>query len=245
MRVEKHRVTRWHCLVCSNSSDHEATWRCPACGWRCSSAWPDWTPRSGWSHRELALGQWSSTRPCVSPWSRPSSCLSVGLVAPGLCKPKEAKSEATNISIYQVKVWKMYNSITNIHCFCFYLAYVLSDQTAHHHALCVHEQECFSLCWSAQRHLLEAKLTVGYSPNLLSLKRWDDVMRFDKWLFCVAFKGPTTRCRCCHIHLKLNMLLLLHFCYSTIVFFTTTKQWWTDKFLHLQKLFSFFFNSLK
>lgn len=46
---------------------------------------------------------------------------------------------------------------------------MLSHQTAHHHALCVHEQECFSLCWLAQRHLLEAKLTVGYSSDLLSL----------------------------------------------------------------------------
>lgn len=32
------------------------TWRCRACGWRFSSAWPDWTPRFGWFHRELAQG---------------------------------------------------------------------------------------------------------------------------------------------------------------------------------------------
>lgn len=114
MRVRKHRLTRW--LVCWNVNEREATWRCPACGWRCSPAWPGWTPRSGWSHRELARGQWSSTRPCVSPLSRPSSCLSVFLVAPGLCKPEET----TNISIHQVTIWKMDNSKTITQCFFFF-----------------------------------------------------------------------------------------------------------------------------
>lgn len=53
--------------------------------------------------------------------------------------------EATNIM-----VWKnvhLYSFVTNKQCFRFYLTYVLSNQTSHHHPLRVNKQECFGLRW--------------------------------------------------------------------------------------------------
>lgn len=96
-------------VKCTYHWQENATWRCPACGWRFSSAWPDWTPRFGWSHREPAQGWLRSTKLCVSPWNRPLSCLSDDLVAPGLCKPEEMKRKTRNI-----KIWKMFMHVHSI-----------------------------------------------------------------------------------------------------------------------------------
>ena len=51
-----------------------------------------------------------------------------------------------------------------------YLAYGLSDEAAHHHAVGVDEQVGLGLCGSAQSHLLEAQLVVRDAPHVLSLK---------------------------------------------------------------------------
>lgn len=45
-----------------------------------------------------------------------------------------------------------------------------SDETSYHQPFCVDEQECFSLSWSAQSHLLEAQLVVRYATHFLGLK---------------------------------------------------------------------------
>lgn len=187
-------------VVCWNINEREATWRCPACGWRCSSAWPGWTPRSGWSHRELARGQWSSTRPCVSPWSRPSSYLSVGLVAPGLCKPEET----TNISIHQVTILKMDNSKTITQCFFFsFLTWRMCSAT---------RQPTTMRSVFTNRNVLacvDLLSATCWKPSSLSATRrtssaCSGERRQCAWIsgyFCEMFKGPTTKCCCCPINL--------------------------------------------
>lgn len=52
-----------------------------------------------------------------------------------------------------------------------HLANVLSDQTAHHHALCVDEEVGLGLGRSAQGHLLETQFVVGDAANVLGLKQ--------------------------------------------------------------------------
>lgn len=51
-----------------------------------------------------------------------------------------------------------------------YLTYVFSDETSHHHVLCVDEEVGLGLCGSAQSHLLETQLIVRYTPHVLRLK---------------------------------------------------------------------------
>lgn len=50
-----------------------------------------------------------------------------------------------------------------------YLPYGFSDETSHHHPLCVDEQVGLGLCGSAQSHLLETQLVICHATHILCL----------------------------------------------------------------------------
>lgn len=77
------------------------------------------------------------------------------------------------------------SNITGLKHLQLYLTYRFSDETSHHHALCVDEEVSLGLRGSAQSHLLETQLVVRYTPHILGLKpNTSHRRRYEKMEIC-------------------------------------------------------------
>lgn len=118
----------------------------------------------------------------------------------------------------------MQNTCEHRHTKTEYLAYVFSDETSHHHAICVNEKVCLGLRGSAQSNLLETQFIVRNTPHIFSLKPnkqktgvWNKTSihklnDMNKQMFCDCVLMVGFLCQCIvYIKKSLAFVLCPHF----------------------------------